>query len=80
MQKMGCHAAFALIATASFSLPGFAAEPDGPANLITQVESVQITVERSTLSWFPFVERTQKRTTGSYQLLRHIRPRLALGR
>ena len=45
MQRMGCHAAFALIATALFSLPGFAAEPGGPANLITQIESVRITVE-----------------------------------
>ena len=45
MQRMGCHAAFALIATALFSLPGFAAEPGGPANLITRIESVRITVE-----------------------------------
>ena len=45
MQRMGCHAAFALIATALFSLPGFAAEPGGPANLIMRIESVRITVE-----------------------------------
>lgn len=45
MQRMGCHAAFALVATALFSLPGFAAEPGGPANLITRIESARITVE-----------------------------------
>jgi hypothetical protein len=30
---------------AAFSLPAFAAEPDGPANLITQTEAVRIAVQ-----------------------------------
>jgi len=37
--------ALGLIVTASFSLPGFAAEPDGPAALITQKEAVRITIQ-----------------------------------
>ena len=34
-----------IIAAASFSLPGFAAEPDGPATLITQIEAVRIAIQ-----------------------------------
>jgi murein L,D-transpeptidase YcbB/YkuD len=37
--------ALGLLVAASFSLPAFAAEPDGPANLITQSEAVRITVQ-----------------------------------
>ena len=43
--QLGYHAALALIATASFSLPAFAAEPDAPASLITRTESLRIAVE-----------------------------------
>ena len=43
--QLGYHAALALIATASLSLPGFAAEPDAPASLIARTESVRIAVE-----------------------------------
>jgi murein L,D-transpeptidase YcbB/YkuD len=43
--QLGYHAALALIATASLSMPGFAAEPDGPASLIARTESVRIAVE-----------------------------------
>jgi murein L,D-transpeptidase YcbB/YkuD len=42
---IGHRAALGLIATASFSLPGFAAEPDGPATLITRTDALRITVE-----------------------------------
>jgi L,D-transpeptidase YcbB len=34
-----------LLIAASVSLPGYAAEPDGPANLITRTEAVRITVQ-----------------------------------
>jgi len=34
-----------LLLAASFSLPGFAAEPDGPANLITRTEAIRITIQ-----------------------------------
>jgi len=34
-----------LLMAAVVSLPGYAAEPDGPANLITQTEAVRITVQ-----------------------------------
>ncbi len=37
--------ALALIVAASFSLPAFAAEPDGPAELITQKEAVRIEIQ-----------------------------------
>ena len=37
--------AFGLIIAASFGLPGFAAEPDGPAPLITQTEAVRIAIQ-----------------------------------
>ena len=37
--------ALGLLIAASVSLPGYAAEPDGPANLITQTEAVRITVQ-----------------------------------
>jgi murein L,D-transpeptidase YcbB/YkuD len=37
--------ALGLILAASFSLPAFAAEPDGPATLITQTEAVRIAIE-----------------------------------
>ena len=43
--QLGYHAALALIATASLSLPGFAAEPDAPASLIARTEFVRIAVE-----------------------------------
>ena len=43
--QVSYHAALALIATASLSLPGFAAEPGGPASLTTQTDSVRISVE-----------------------------------
>ena len=36
--------ALGLLMAASFSLPGVAAEPDGPATLITPAEAVRITV------------------------------------
>lgn len=39
------YAALAFIAAASFCLPGFAAEPDGPTALVTQTESLRSTVE-----------------------------------
>jgi hypothetical protein len=34
-----------LLIAASVSLPGYAAEPDGPGNLITRTEAVRITVQ-----------------------------------
>ena len=34
-----------LLMAAVVSLPAYAAEPDGPANLITQTEAVRITVQ-----------------------------------
>jgi L,D-transpeptidase YcbB len=37
--------ALGLLVAASISLPGYAAEPDGPANLITRTEAVRITVQ-----------------------------------
>ena len=37
--------ALGLLIAASVSLPGYAAEPDGSANLITQTEAVRITVQ-----------------------------------
>ena len=37
--------ALGLLLAASFSLPGLAAEPDGPATLITPTEAVRITVQ-----------------------------------
>jgi len=37
--------ALGLLIAASISLPGYAAEPDGPANLITRTEAVRITVQ-----------------------------------
>ena len=37
--------ALGLIVTASLSLPGIAAEPDGPSALITQKEAVRITIQ-----------------------------------
>ena len=39
------YAALAFIAAASFCLPGFAAEPDGPTALVTQTEILRSTVE-----------------------------------
>jgi L,D-transpeptidase YcbB len=33
-----------LLMAAAFGLPAYAAEPDGPANLISQTEAVRITV------------------------------------
>ena len=39
-----------LIMAAVMSLPGHAAEPDGPANLITQTEAVRITVQNFLVS------------------------------
>jgi murein L,D-transpeptidase YcbB/YkuD len=43
--QVSLHAALAFVATASSCLPGFAAEPDGPTALITQTESLRISVE-----------------------------------
>src|SRR5215510_105242 len=43
--RRGCGVALALIVTASFSLPGFTAEPDGPAGLVAQTEPLRISVE-----------------------------------
>ena len=37
--------ALGLLLAATFSLPGLAAEPDGPATLITPTEAVRITVQ-----------------------------------
>ena len=37
--------ALGLLMAASVSLPAFAAEPDGPANLIDQTEAVRIAVQ-----------------------------------
>jgi murein L,D-transpeptidase YcbB/YkuD len=37
--------ALGLLIAASFSLPAFAAEPDGPPNLITRIESIRIGVQ-----------------------------------
>ena len=37
--------ALGLLVAASFSLPAWAAEPDGPANLITKTESIRIGVQ-----------------------------------
>jgi murein L,D-transpeptidase YcbB/YkuD len=37
--------ALGLLAAAAFSLPAFAAEPDGPANLITRTEAIRIGVQ-----------------------------------
>ena len=43
--RVDTRVALGLIVTASFSLPVFAAEPDGPATLITRTEALRITVE-----------------------------------
>ena len=43
--RVGYHAALGLIVTASFTLPGYAAEPDGSASLITRTEAVRTTVQ-----------------------------------
>src|SRR4029450_12153442 len=37
--------ALGLLAAASLSVPGFAAEPNGPANLITPADGLRITVQ-----------------------------------
>ena len=37
--------ALGLLMAAVVSLPGYAAEPDGPANLISQTEAVRITIQ-----------------------------------
>ena len=43
--QAGYQAAVALIATALFGLSAFAAEPNGPGNLITRAETLRITIE-----------------------------------
>jgi len=51
--------ALGLIITASLSLPGLAAEPDGPAALITPKEAVRITIQ-SRLSAKPASRKSQQ--------------------
>jgi murein L,D-transpeptidase YcbB/YkuD len=51
--------ALGLLTAAAFSLPAFAAEPDGPANLITKTEAVRIGVQ-GLLSNRPATSDTQK--------------------
>ena len=48
--QAGYRAVVALIATALFCLAAFAAEPNGPGNLITRAETLRITIEDRLLS------------------------------
>ena len=50
--RLVSRAALGLIVTAFVSLPAFAAEPDGPAALITRTEAVRITIRDRLLAKF----------------------------
>ena len=76
--RVAYHAALGLIVTASFSLPGFAAEPDGPATLITRTEAVRISVQDPALGQVLGNERAQGRARHSREILRGTRPKLTL--
>jgi L,D-transpeptidase YcbB len=55
-----------LILAASFSLPGFAAEPDGPATLITKTEAVRIAVQGKLSPKSPTARKTDQAALVEY--------------
>ena len=58
--------ALGLILAASFSLPGFAAEPDGPATLITKTEAVRIAVQGKLSPKSPTARKTDQAALVEY--------------
>jgi murein L,D-transpeptidase YcbB/YkuD len=58
--------ALGLIIAASFSLPGFAAEPDGPATLITKMEAVRIAVQGRLSPKSPTARKTDQAALVEY--------------
>jgi L,D-transpeptidase YcbB len=58
--------ALGLIIAASFSLPGFAAEPDGPATLVTKTEAVRIAVQGKLSPKSPTARKTDQAALVEY--------------
>ncbi len=58
--------ALGLIIAASFSLPAFAAEPDGPATLITKTEAVRIAVQGRLSPKSPTARKTDQAALVEY--------------
>ena len=70
--------ALGLLLAASLSVPGFAAEPNGPASLITPAEGVRITVQGLVSAKSDAGQRAQRDALIEYYW--RARPQSALGR